>query len=290
MIILNELEYAERCLKNDDIGEKPYTTISILAKYYYHHLGYKRKRIIEELQAFLVRANEIEYNNARASWDNYIESAATGAKKFKLHEIEGIWITDAELQTIADIHNKVLERLAFSMLCLAKLAMQKNGNSNGWVNQDAKTIFSLARISGSISDRYMRLADLCDMGLLELPKKNDVLSYRVTFINDESKNNLFIHDFRELGYEYLKYCGQNFIRCEECGILTRGNKSKTKRYCSSCAAYTPQEIKKITCMDCGKTFKTNSLNAKSCRCQDCQKKYRKNYQRELMRKRRNNDC
>lgn len=218
------------------------------------------------------------------SWNDSIEKLASNAKKFTLYEIEGIWITEEELNTIHNINNKVLERLAFTMLCLAKLALRKNSNANGWINEDAKTIFSLARISGSTTDRYIRISQLSEMGIIDLPNKNDLLSYKLTFINEESDNVLFVHDFRELGYEYLKYCGQNIIHCAECGILVRGNKAGTKRYCSSCAAYTPQETKRIQCIDCGKEIEIDSKNNKTRRCKDCQKEYVKKYDRERKRK------
>jgi hypothetical protein len=270
MIILNELEYAENCLRNNCIGDNPYTTLSILSKYYYHHLGYKKPQIIAELTGF-ISSNYPKYYLNKDSWNDSIEKLASNAKKFTLYEIEGAWITEEELNTIHNINNKVLERLAFTMLCLAKLALRKNSNANGWINEDVKTIFSLARISGSTTDRYIRISQLNEMGIIELPKKNDLLSYRLTFINEESENVLFIHDFRELGYEYLKYCGQNIIRCAECGILVRGNKAGTKRYCSSCAAYTPQENKKIICIDCGKEFSIDARVMNKCRCDECQK-------------------
>ena len=269
MIILNELEYAESCLRNNSIGDNPYTTLSILSKYYYHHLGYKKPQIIAELTDFISR-NYPKYYSNKDTWNDSIEKLASNAKKFKLYEIEGIWITEEELNTIHNINNKVLERLAFTMLCLAKLALRKNSNANGWINEDAKTIFSLARISGSMTDRYIRISKLNEMGLIELPKKNALLSYKLTFINEESKNVLFIHDFRELGYEYLKYCGHNFIRCKECGILVRGNKAGTKKYCSACVAYDSQKIKKIQCINCGKIFEINSKNNKTIRCEECQ--------------------
>lgn len=269
MIVLNELDYAEKCIKENYIDEKPFFTLSILAKYYYHHLGYRKKQITKELTEFLSR-NYSQYSTNKAYWDDSIEKLAANAGKYTLHEIEGVWITASEFESIESLHNKVLERLAFTMLCLAKLAIRKNPKANGWVNDDAKTIFSLARISGSVVDRYMRIGDLYNSGLIELPKRNDQLSYRVTFINDDSENKLFVHDFRELGYEYLKYTGQNIIRCAECGILVRGNKAGTKRYCSACAAYTPQETKTITCIDCGKEFEVNSKNNKTIRCEECQ--------------------
>ena len=43
MIVLNEREYAENCLQNGITNDNLYFTLSILARYYYHHLGYRKK-------------------------------------------------------------------------------------------------------------------------------------------------------------------------------------------------------------------------------------------------------
>jgi len=288
MIVLNELEYAEDCLRHKRMDTKPYFTLSILAKYYFYHLGYSKERIVESLTSFLSDIYP-KYQKAYAYWNDTIEKMASNVEKYTLYEIEGVWITENELHTIENIGNKVLERLAFTMLCLAKLSIQRNPKSNGWINDDAKLIFSLARISGSVTDRYIRISDLYDLGLIELSKKNDLLSYKVTFIDNESKNVLFIHDFRELGYEYLKYKGQNFIRCAECGILVRGNKAGTKRFCSNCIAHTPRKTKNIVCIDCGRVFEVNSKNNNSCRCTTCQKKRNKEKAKIRKRKQRKKD-
>lgn len=288
MIILNELNYAEQCLKDGIVGDKPFYTLSILAKYYYHHLGYKKKQIVDSLTRFLSE-NYPRYYDNKADWDTTIETIAANCKKYQLYEIEGIWITKAEMKSIRLIKNKVLERLTFTILCLAKLALRKNSNANGWVNEDAKTIFSLARISGSVLDRNIRIGQLAKMGIIELPKKNNSLSIRLTIINNESENELFIHDFRELGYEYLKYTGHNIIRCAECGILIRGNKAGTKKYCSNCTGYTPQKIKKMICIDCGKSFSVSSMSRKSCRCSECQSIENTKKSKERMKKHRNNN-
>lgn len=284
MIVLNEKEYAEECIRNDTITDKPFYVLSTLAKYYYHIHGFRKKKIMALLIEFMEK-NYPRYDCKKLDWDNSIEKIAANAGKYTLFEIDGIWITEDELNTIANIHNKVLERLAFTMLCLAKLNNLKNLNNNGWVNLDAKSIFTLARISGSVESRYERLGSLYRLSLLELPKKNDNLSCRVTFINNDSDKKIFISDFRELGYEYLKYKGENFIRCRECGILVRGNKAGTKKYCNTCSAYTPKETKIIACVDCGKEFEVDSKNNQSCRCNECYTIYRRKYksQKELER-------
>lgn len=279
MIVLNEKEYAEECIRNDTITDKPFYVLSTLAKYYYHIHGFRKKKIMALLTEFMEK-NYPRYDCKKLDWDNSIEKIAANAGKYTLFEIDGVWITEDELNTIANIHNKVLERLAFTMLCLAKLNDLKNPNNNGWVNLDAKSIFTLARISGSVESRYERLGSLYQLSLLELPKKNDNLSCRVTFINNDSGKKIFISDFRELGYEYLKYKGENFIRCRECGILVRGNKAGTKKYCSACSAYTPKETKIISCVDCGNTFVVAGNNKRTIRCGECQSKHTREYDRK----------
>ena len=285
MIVLNEKEYAEQCLKSKTIGDKPFFTLSILAKYYYHCHGYRKKKITDLLISFLSECYP-RYLCNRADWDTHIEKLAASAGKYTLFEIDGIWITRAELDTIEGIHNKVLERLAFTMLCLAKLGNARNSKNNGWVNYTAKDIYSMARISCSVIDRYEKLSQLNQLSLLEFPKKNDNLSSRVTYVNDDSEKVLFIYDFRELGYEYLKYKGENFIRCRECDILVRNNKCGDKKYCSNCAGYVPMERKQVACVDCGVEFTVSSKNNKTHRCAYCQKEYVRAYDRE--RKKRDN--
>lgn len=286
MIVLNEKEYAQECLKNKTVSDKPFFTLSILAKYYYHCLGYRKKKITDLLIEFMSK-NYPRYDCNKAEWDSNIEKIAANAGKFTLYEIDGVWITQGELDTVESIHNKVLERLAFTMLCLAKLNNMKNPKNNGWVNLDAKEVFGLARIACSVVNRYERLGQLNQLSLLEFPKKNDNLSSRVTYINDDSEKVLFISDFRELGYEYLKYKGENFIRCRECGILIRNNKSGTKKYCHACAGYIPMETKTIVCVDCGEEFEVSALNNQTNRCEKCYPIYRNTQKLIAQRLRRN---
>lgn len=277
-IILNEKEYAEECLKNKIIDDKPFLSLSIIAKYYYHYLGYRKKKITELLTEFISKYYP-RYDCNKTDWDNNIEKIASNVGKYTLYEIDGVWITKSELSTIENIHNKVLERLAFTMLCLGKLSNLKNPNNQGWVNHDVKEIFSLARISCSVTNRYEKIGLLNQLGLLEFPKKNDNLSSRITFIDDNSEKVLFINDFRELGYEYLKYKGENFIRCRECEVLVRNNKSGTKKYCSECAKYTPQETKLLICIDCEEEFSVPGNNKRTIRCPCCQENHIREYDR-----------
>ena len=268
MIVLNERVFAESCIENGLNGNKPFFVLFILSKYYCHQCGMDKKAIADELKKYLDNyypRHEIDKYN----WTDTIEKLAASAGKYPLLEISGVKITQSEMTVIERIHDKVLERLCFTMLCLAKLNNLKNPNNNGWVNTDSKEIFRLARISCSTTEREIRIGKLWKLGLVDFARRNDNLNCRITFVGDDEEV-LFISDFRELGYEYLLYKGQNFIRCAECGVLTRGNKAGTKKYCKDCASYTPQETKKIVCVDCGKDIFISGDNKRTIRCIDCQ--------------------
>jgi hypothetical protein len=93
---------------------------------------------------------------------------------------------------------------------------------------------------------------------------------------------LFVSDFRALGYEYRKYCGENFIRCSDCGVLTKGNEKNTRRYCKDCGVNTNvvNGKKIIYCCDCGEMVFVAAKNNRTKRCKLCQEKYNRMIKRE----------
>lgn len=276
--------YAENCLKNKDIGESPYNTLNILARYYYHIFGFRKKRIITNLLRFLSESYP-RYELDELSWRATVDRIASAAGKHKLLESSGVKITKSEMQTIKELNNRVLERLAFTMLCLAKLWDQRNPKNNGWVNEDSKTIFESARIVCSSEEREVKIGTLWNLGLLEFARRNDNLNCRVTFIDDDDAEELFVSDFRELGYEYLLYRGEKFIRCAECGILTRNNSASTRKYCRNCGSYSPAPTRKVFCIDCGSEFERPSTSRRI-RCDECYAEERRRIEREKKQKRR----
>ena len=226
------------------------------------------------------------YNFSKTILEDNIEKIARNAGKYKLHEIDGVWITSSELDTISQIEKKALKRLAFTLLCIAKLGNMRNEKNNNWVNTSAKEIFSLARISCKTKDRYIQLNELYQLGLIEFPKRLDNLSCRVTYIDQDSENILYVYDFRELGYEYLNYTGESFLRCMKCGKLFRNKKYRNRKYCPDCVGYIPKMTKVITCIDCGKEFVVSAKNTKSVRCKECQYEKRKEDKRKWKREHR----
>ena len=276
-IILNELEYAKKCLNNShDYSVPTMQTLSILSRYYYHIEGFRKKKIAAMLMDYL-RDNGLIGFGEKLMWEDITDRLAANAKKRELLQLSGVNITRAELDKIATLKAKTLQRLAFTMLCLAKYANARNPNNNNWVRDDAKDIFKMARISCTALDRDIKIGQLYELGFLKFAKKITNLSCQVTYIDESSEVALFIDDFRELGYEYLKYCGENFVRCRECNILMRSNKNNTKMYCDRCVA--PMVTKKVQCIDCGETFEVSAKNNWSKRCPYCYEIYRREYKR-----------
>ena len=285
MIIINEKEYAQERIKNKNVGDNIYQTLTILAKYYYSQ-GMKRKAVCVELQNFL-EISYPKYSINKAYWTETIEKIATKNSKEKLFESDGVWITESEWNEINKLGNKILSKLAFTLLCIAKINNQKKQNNNNWVNTEIKEIFKIANISCSIDLRAKRLGYIISNGLIEFAKKIDNLNIKVLFIDEQENKKFIVSDFRDLGNEYLYRIGENYIRCAECGKLVKNNKFGNKKYCPSCASYNPQELKRVECVDCGKIFFVNSLNNRTCRCNDCYTKYRREYKARKERERRN---
>lgn len=285
MILLNEKEYAEQCLRNNDIGKNPYDTIVILSKYYYHVKDYKPKKIKVLLKEFL-ELTYPRYSVDKQDWIDTIEGLANVAHSKELFESDGVWVTNNELEKIKELNNTPLEKLAFTLLCLAKYYNQRNSSDNNWVYTEIKEIFEMAGISCSRKLRARKIGTLIRKGYIRYAVPIGNLNIQVLFADDDNDKRLLINDFRTLGNEYLYYNGGNYIRCAECGKLVKNNKYGNKKYCSECAAYNPQETKQVRCIDCGKLITIHSMNNETCRCDDCYSMYRKKYKAKKEKERR----
>lgn len=282
---MNEKEYAERCLETGELDAKPYRTLQILAKYYFHKCGYKKKKI-ESLLTDYMKNNYPRYSVCMRQWADSIEKIASRAGKYPLYEITEIWITESELETIDKLATDKHKKVAFTMLCLAKFGNIKNSKNNNWVNNDTAEIFKLANVSITQLNQDNMIGDLMLENLLELATKNDNLSNRVTFVDDNSKKVFAITELFDLGYEYLLHRGDNYIRCQSCGKIVKGNKNGTRKYCNNCSAKQPMETKTIHCVDCGKKLVIKAKNTKTTRCLDCQHEKDKSDKREWIKKNR----
>lgn len=232
-IVLNEYEWAERMISNRELGKKPIETLNRVAKYYLAS-GYSKREVRKILDTFLIQCDPTA---SLPSWSNVLDRVAKNADKYHLIRIDGVDITVKELESIEKLEGKQSRRLAFTLLCVAKYWDAVSEHNDHWVNTPDREVMQMANIGTSIKRQSAMFAKLKEEGMLRFSRKIDNLNVQVTFIeNDEVA--LHIQDFRNLGYQYLRYCGGSYFECENCGLTvkiqehTRGRKQK---YCPSCA-------------------------------------------------------
>lgn len=290
-IVLNEKKYAEHCLTTGRIFEKPHYTLKILASYFYHELGYNNRRIEIELLDFLERSSK-KYRENILYWQPIVEEISNKADEYKLYEIDGVWVTKKELKTIKKIRSQKLRKVAFVLLCLAKFGNAKNKDNNNWVNFLYIDIFRMARYNCKHDERCWGMRKLYLAGMIQLAKKLTNLSVQVTFIDETAGFNscdIFIDDFRELGYSYQKIVGMDIIECAECGILIPNSSRSNRKYCDNCAGNVPVQYKSITCVDCGNVF-VRPVKSRQIRCPKCAGIERKRINKEAIKKWRESHC
>lgn len=231
--VLNEVKQAEFIIKSGEVGNKPSSTLFILAKYYRQKQELNKEQTFQKLNEFM-QNNYKNYNSAK--WEDIMEDISKKAIKYPMREINNISITQYELDMIRTLKNIKYQKLLFTMLCYAKLHNMNSENNNGWVNTSIQELYRIARLSVKYrKDKFLILNDIERTGLIAFSKKNDNLNLQVTFVDMGGALVLSINDFRELGYEYLNYIGEGkFIRCSECGRLVR-KRGHNSKYCSVCA-------------------------------------------------------
>lgn len=271
MILLNETLVAEKIIESGKLSNKPMTDLGLVTRYLFTKNELNESEIKNELLNILSK----NYDNYDSIfWDKNLDNCIQNNKEYQIKDFEYVPITENELETIKSIGNKKLEKLAFTVLVIAKYYNMKNDKNNNFVNEEYSEIFKLARVTGTIMQQPLMLNDLKQLGLVERSKRITNTNFKVNFIDNNSPIILKVTDLRELGYVYLEYIGEHFIHCAECGILMRQKNNKHK-YCKSCAVYQPELTKTVTCVDCGKEFEVSGDNKRTIRCDECQSVYRK---------------
>ena len=240
-IVMNEHEWAEGMIASHSLGKRPYETLRRVARYYLDQ-AYTKNGARKMLETFLLQCDP---SASVPKWSDTIDGALERASKYKAVEIDCIRITKEELKRIEALGKRQLQRLAFTLLCLAKYWMEVNPKCNWWVTNKDSDIMKAANINTSIRRQSLLYSQLRDAGMIEFSRKVDNTNVRVCFA-EEGDTAIEISDFRNLGYQYLFYTGSNdYIKCERCGIVVRknrptpqdkpGHRGRAQQYCKSCA-------------------------------------------------------
>ena len=234
-IVLNEHEWAEEMITSRSLGKKPYETLCRVARYYLDN-GIPKKEVRRMLDTFLIQCDPTA---SLPRWANSLDAALAHALKYEAIEMDGVDITKPEMERIDALQGKQTRRLAFTLLCLAKYWNAVSKKTDGWVNSKDSEIMRMANINTSIKRQSLMFHSLNECGMIQFSRRVDNTNVRVCFIED-GEVVLHISDFRNLGYQYLKYHGGDYMTCANCGVVTKPDKvsdrGREQKYCRECAA------------------------------------------------------
>ena len=216
------------------LGNKPFETFRRVARYYLDK-DYPKKEVRKMLDIFLLKCDP---SASLPKWSKTLDIALTKALKYNMINIEYIGITQSEMMKISRLQGIQTQRLAFTLLCLSKYWNTVNPASNFWVNNKDSDIMRMANINTSIRRQSEMYHYLMETGMIRFSKKVDNTNIRVCFADDNSVA-MKITDFRNLGYQYLKYIGEPYFECQNCGITSKFSntaKGGKQKYCKNCAS------------------------------------------------------
>lgn len=236
MIILNEREWAESAVRDITLGKNKIETLKLVALLYLDS-GKSRQEAREMLGEFVLSCDPYA---SLVKMSSHMDIAMNYAIKHDFFSMDAINISADEMSVIRSIKvGKQAERLAFTLLCLAKYWNAKLGSDSGWVNTKDTEIMSLANIRTSIKRQDRIYKQLKDLGLITLSKKVDCTNVKVNFCTDSEDVVMSVTDCRNLGNQYLMYIGEPYFVCAECGAVTKANNAgvgRRQKYCHDCAA------------------------------------------------------
>lgn len=228
-IILNEVEFAKSAIANCSLGDHPTETLGRVAKYYKSE-GYGRADVGRLLEEFMMKCDS---NVNIVKWQDMIDKQVKYAFKYPIINIKYIPITQKELDLCDGLSGKQMRRLMFTLICLAKYANEVNDSNNNWVNRQDREIFKMANVVTSVKRQSLMLNDLRELGLIRFSRKVDNVNINVECIDIEGEAVLLVDDFRNLGYQYMRYCGESFFSCSCCGLVVKRT-NNSQLYCHDC--------------------------------------------------------
>lgn len=275
---ISDVKRAEYILQTNNF-DKLSKALSLIIRYFIQIKDYNPLLIKEEARKFLALNNEeFEY------WENTVDKIIKSAKKYPLYDIDSIPITQSEIDVIRQAGNSKKQKILFTFLVMGKLQYLKTGKA--WVNDTGAKIFKLANAQTKTEERDYIIRDFYEAGFISYAKSPMNMSIHIDFIDDTGDAILTITDLRNLGYQWLKYSGRNYIPCKECGILFKPTNTNNL-YCNEHKGYIRKPDKVIVCCDCNNKYIAPAM-ARGNRCPLCSRIRRNEKQKELMRKRKQN--
>lgn len=230
-IVLNEREWVENVLQAPYLGKQPLVTLGRVGRYYGQVEGYAKEEIREKLENFLLLCDPTVI---LPKWSDTLDKMVKQVQKYPLIQLEGVPVTCGELETIKKLEGVQVQRLAFTLLCIAKYWNLVREGNESWVNTADKEIMVMANINTSIKRQSLMIHKLHSLELVGFRKRVDSLSLQVKFVDGEGESVAMVQDFRNLGNQYMGLIGGGYFPCAHCGITIK-RQSNAHKYCKDCA-------------------------------------------------------
>lgn len=241
-IYLSDLENAKFVLEQKRLTKNYFNDLRLVGRYYLN-MGYSKNQAREKIDEFMLACGvDCKTNVFTDKGDNAIKAA----ERMRFIVNDSIYIFKHEMDVIDSLDGIQLRKIAFTLLCLAKYWDLKRDNNNHWIYNKDSEIMSMANVAVTTRRQSELYRKLQDYGLVRFSRKVDGTSMMINFLSNEGACVLAISDFRNLGYQYLRFHGGAFFSCENCGVTTRAT-GKNHKYCQSCAAkiHTRQKVNSV---------------------------------------------
>jgi hypothetical protein len=238
LIIFDEYEHCEYLLKNK-IKNIYQRDLNYLSKYW------KEKELtskqIEHKLIEWCKIQDPQFKEDVESNRKSIKKALVHGGKYGLRHPVTITMTEKEIEAIKRLEDYRHQKIAFIMLlvaCYFKYNKTKKSPETAalkwgvYCNAYFKDVVALAGISLTKQEQDDAKHALRNAELISATRKGPN-SFRINFYEDQSNVVLAITDYRNPIAYFQRYCGENVIECECCGMLMLKSRG-VHRMCKKC--------------------------------------------------------
>ena len=221
----NEIEYAERIIKDGFVTRRKLYELSILAKYYFH-IGKAKNEVFDLLVKFCEEHME---NFNKILYFDKLNNIVNTSKNSRIKNIKFIGVNNNDMNIIESLPDIEQKKVLTSIIVLCKIKHRTTGGK--YVNVKYSTLSRMSHLRTTSKIREV-LRSLVQANLINICI-NGAIEY-LGDITDEDDYLFIVKDFDNIGLYLMNYINHKYIECEECGKMMR-KKNNSNKFCNECA-------------------------------------------------------